>query len=127
MKKVFIAVIALLVMATFAFAFAACGAEQPDGDEDYEQREGYYTVIFDTDGGSAIARQYVAAGGKAERPSEDPTKSTEKIGTTTYIYEFDGWYVGDDEYDFDSEITQNITIKAKWKVDGYGSDLPIIK
>ncbi|MFA5692255.1 MAG: InlB B-repeat-containing protein [Acholeplasmataceae bacterium] len=29
-------------------------------------------------------------------------------------YSFEGWYLGDDEYDFSSPVTNDITLKAKW-------------
>ncbi|WP_312124592.1 InlB B-repeat-containing protein [Lysinibacillus boronitolerans] len=68
-----------------------------------------YTVSFDVDGGSAVSNQTVAHGEKASQPTPAPTKA----GHT-----FDGWYTSDAYttlYDFDSAITANTTIYAKWE------------
>ena len=65
-----------------------------------------YTVQFDTgEGGSAVQNQFVAHGQKADRP-EDPTRPG---------YRFDGWFVGDEEYDFDDIVTSDLVITAHWK------------
>ncbi|MFD4493256.1 InlB B-repeat-containing protein, partial [Lysinibacillus fusiformis] len=67
-----------------------------------------YTVSFEVDGGSAIANQSVAHGGKATMPQVEPTKAG---------YTFGGWYTDAGHtqvYDFNSNISGNITIYAKW-------------
>ena len=64
-----------------------------------------YYVTFDTDGGTTILRQAIEEGNKVTKPS-DPTKSG---------YKFIGWYVDNEEYNFDTEVTKNLTIKAKWE------------
>ena len=67
----------------------------------------YYTVTFDTDGGSNVNNQTVVRNSKATMPT-DPTKDG---------YDFAGWYEGEafaTEYDFSKGITANITIYAKW-------------
>ena len=67
----------------------------------------YYTVSFDTDGGTAIADQSVRSGAKATEPTA-PTKSG---------YTFGGWYAEDTftaEYDFTTPITADTTIYAKF-------------
>ena len=66
---------------------------------------GPYTVKFDTDGGTKIESQKVNKGDKVTKP-QDPTK----LGN-----EFIGWYVGNKEYNFDSKVNKNLTIKAKWE------------
>ena len=66
-----------------------------------------HTVSFVTLGGSALDDQSVATGGKVIKP-EDPTKEG---------YVFSGWYSDAEltsEYDFNSEIDDNITLYAKW-------------
>lgn len=64
-----------------------------------------YTVTFDTDGGSKVASEKIVDGKTVAKPS-DPTKDG---------YKFLGWYLDDKEYDFDSKVTKNITLKAKWE------------
>ena len=64
-----------------------------------------YTVTFDTDGGSSIDSVMVAKGELLQKPV-DPTKEG---------YIFDKWYVDNVEYDFNKEVTSDITLKATWK------------
>ncbi|MBQ8137636.1 MAG: InlB B-repeat-containing protein, partial [Clostridia bacterium] len=72
------------------------------------------TVTFNSDGGSDVAAQTVNAGEKAEKP-EDPTKEG---------FAFKGWYqvtaanpetLADTTFDFDTAITEDITLKAVWE------------
>ncbi len=67
----------------------------------------YYTVSFNTDGGSAVANQSVSAGGKATQPP-DPTKEG---------YTFGGWYTSAElttVYNFNTAVNNNTVIYAKW-------------
>ena len=67
--------------------------------------EDVYSVFFDSNGGSKVASGTVK-GGKIAKP-EDPTKSG---------YKFLGWYLEDKAYDFNSEVKENMTLKAKWQL-----------
>ena len=69
-----------------------------------------YTVTFDTDGGSAVDSQTVTSGQKATKPT-DPTKTDGSIN-----YFFVGWYNGNVFYDFNSAVSADITLTAKWFV-----------
>ena len=91
MKKI---LVAILLVAVALLAFTGCGDS--------------YTVTFDSDGGSSVAAQTVESGAKAEKPA-DPTKAG---------YTFAGWFVGEDEYDFEAAVTADVTLKAKWTEDG---------
>jgi uncharacterized repeat protein (TIGR02543 family) len=67
------------------------------------------TVTFETNGGSEVESQTLAAGESATRP-EDPTRTG---------YSFVDWYADSDltdgtEYDFDTPVGQDITLYAKW-------------
>lgn len=64
-----------------------------------------YVVSFDTDGGTSLEKQTVRENEKATKPS-NPTKKG---------YVFDNWYLDDKKYDFNSNVTKDITLKAKWK------------
>lgn len=69
---------------------------------------GAWTVTFDTDGGSAVAKQ-IRANAPATKPSE-PTKDG---------YDFGGWYTDEaftTEYTFteSEKVTQALTLYAKW-------------
>ena len=63
-----------------------------------------HTVAFNSAGGSAVASQRVANGGKAKQPA-NPTRSG---------YTFAGWYYGDVKWDFNRGVTANITLTAHW-------------
>jgi|GEM_PF-2311588 len=63
-----------------------------------------YEVIFDSDGGSIVETQEVKNKNQAIRPT-NPTKAK---------HDFIGWYLDDEEFDFTTPITENITLTAKW-------------
>ena len=71
----------------------------------------FHYVEFDSNGGTAVERQVVRNGEKATKP-EDPTKDGA---------EFLGWYNGDDKFDFDTGITKDYKLTAKWSTDGSGT------
>ncbi|WP_155593415.1 InlB B-repeat-containing protein [Lysinibacillus cavernae] len=67
-----------------------------------------HTVSFDVAGGSAISNQTVAHEGKASQPTPTPTKAGHTFG---------GWYTSNaytTPYNFDTAITANTVIYAKW-------------
>ena len=71
-----------------------------------------YTVTFDTDGGTPVPpNQEVEYGLTATEPTTAPTKTG---------YTFDGWYLGDEKYNFSDAVEQNITLRAKWEAIPYG-------
>jgi hypothetical protein len=64
-----------------------------------------YTVSFNTNGGSNVASQLVDYNSLASIPPVPPTKTG---------YDFDGW-----DFDFNTPITKDTTIEAKWKIKIY--------
>ncbi len=67
----------------------------------------YYTVTFNTNGGSTVSSQSVKKGSSATNPGE-PTKDG---------YKFQGWYKDSDLsslYNFSTSISKDTTIYAKW-------------
>jgi uncharacterized repeat protein (TIGR02543 family) len=76
-----------------------------------------YTVTFDADGGNAVIAQPVTENGKVTEPTA-PTKANDVaglyFGTPPDYYTFDGWYNGNAKWDFNTPVTSNITLKAKW-------------
>ena len=69
-----------------------------------------YTVTFDSYGGTPVPpAQEVEYGLTATEPA-----APEKTG-----YTFDGWYLGDEKYDFSAAVEQNITLTAKWMQNTY--------
>ena len=66
----------------------------------------WLTVHFDTDGGSEMTDQSLFNGKVAQEPSA-PTKDE---------HEFQYWTLdGSTEYEFDTPVTEDITLKAVWK------------
>ena len=63
-----------------------------------------YTVTFDTNGLVKIEAQTVLYKETAAQP-EDPSVEG---------YIFEGWFVGESEYDFATPVTQNVTVSAKF-------------
>ncbi len=93
MKKILIAV---LLVALTLLAVTGC-------------KEKSFTVTFDADGGTAVAAQTVASGEKATKPT-----APEKEG-----YTFAGWFLGETAYDFETAVTADVTLKAKWTLNDY--------
>ena len=69
-----------------------------------------HAVTFIYQNGTDNMIQLVESGGKAIKPI-DPIKAED----SEYTYEFIGWYNGENEYDFDSEVTSNLTLTAKYQ------------
>lgn len=67
-----------------------------------------YTVVFESNGGSAVAQASIESGGKVTKPA-DPTKAD---------HTFQGWYTESTfviAWDFTTDtVSQNITLYAKW-------------
>lgn len=84
------ALFALVLVIALAF-ISACAAEK-------------FTVTFDSAGGSEVASVEVEKGSAISEP-EKPVYNG---------YEFDGWYLDGEKYDFSSPVNGNITLTAKW-------------
>lgn len=107
MRKPVFVFLALLLL----FAFTSCDSSTPEVET--------CTVTFDSDGGSAVSSVTVNAGDSITAP-QNPTRRG---------YLFQSWQLDGEDFDFDSVITKNITLKATWKInhkhvwnDGYSSD-----
>lgn len=61
-------------------------------------------VIFNSNGGSVVASMSVNLDGQINEPSV-PTKSG---------YTFDGWYLNNEKFNFNTVIDENITLIAHW-------------
>ena len=74
-----------------------------------------YTVTFDSYGGTPVPpAQEVEYGLTATKPADPTLKG----------YTFAFWYLGEDEqnataYDFNTPVTENITLTAKWEINKY--------
>ena len=76
---------------------------------------GTFTVTFT--GVSGIDPQQVATNGFATEPADDPAKEG---------YTFDGWYLGNNPYDFSTPVTSDITLKAKFSLKAYTIDYDLV-
>ena len=76
------------------------------------------TVSFDSNGGSSVAAQSVNYNTTASKPADPSRKG----------YTFAGWFTGKDcktAYDFNSNVTGDITLYAKWnKIPDQSSNTP---
>ncbi len=76
------------------------------------------TVSFDSNGGSSVAAQSVNYNTAASKPADPSRKG----------YTFAGWFTGKDcktAYDFNSNVTGDITLYAKWnKIPDQSSNTP---
>ena len=75
----------------------------------WEKENAKYTISFDSDGGSKVFDQKIDEGEKATKPS-DPSRED---------YTFVEWQLNGKTYDFESEVTSNVKLKAKWKAIEY--------
>lgn len=64
----------------------------------------YYTVSFLSNGGTDVEKQIVKSGNTATY-----------VASTRVGYEFLGWYLDGEKYDFNTPVTRKITLVAKWK------------
>ena len=63
-----------------------------------------HIVNFNADNGTGLTTADVKCGGTVAAPA-DPTKDG---------FKFQGWYNGDEKFDFGTKITEDITLTAKW-------------
>ena len=114
------AVFGMVFALLFASVFTACDPIEGNIDEIRQKAEGgryvpppdttvYYTVTFDSKGGSTIEQQRVREGEYAINPTP-PTWPNNS-------YSFAGWYTDEsftNKYLFDTQPTQNFTLYARW-------------
>ena len=106
-----------LLLAALAMGFAFTSCQQDSGDDTPAVK--YYTVTFNSNGGTEVTSQKIESGKKATKPV-DPTKQA--VATETYAFE--NWYTSTDNgttlsdtaFDFNTPITKDITLYAKWAV-----------
>lgn len=102
MKKIIVYVLSVLCAA--AFALTGCATAQPPAESD-----GYYTVTFDSRGGTEVESQRVRGGNPVRRP-ETPVREG---------YYLNGWFTDagatEDAWSFVSDrVTEDMTLYAGW-------------
>ncbi len=103
---------ALIAGVVLALSFASCKVDTDDGST-------FYTVTFNSMGGTEVSSQSIASGNKATKPA-----APAKTETATEGFVFAGWYTSTDRgttlsdtaFDFNTAITDNISLYAKWNV-----------
>lgn len=68
-----------------------------------------YIITFESNGGSNVNSKVVDYKNKVKVPNE-PTREG---------YKFLGWYLNDKKYDFNTKVTKDMTLVAKWEVASY--------
>lgn len=63
-----------------------------------------YTITFDSNGGTQVNKQEIEKNGLVSKPS-DPTRDG---------YTFEGWYFEGEKYDFNTKVTGDIKLEARW-------------
>ena len=81
-----------------------------------EKVKAKYTITFDSNGGTAVANQIVEEGNKVTQPAA-PTRTG---------YTFAGWTLNGNAYNFNSTVTSNITLVAKWNQKSYTIRISIV-
>jgi uncharacterized repeat protein (TIGR02543 family) len=98
--------IGIVAIIAFAIAFVTC-----DNGNDIGSTPKNYIVTFNADNGTANTTQTVTEGNKATKPT-NPTKDG---------YGFVHWFneTTNSEWNFDTAITANLNLKAKWNINQY--------
>ena len=73
--------------------------------DNFNTEVNYYTITFDTAGGSSIDSIVVKENDTITKPN-DPTKGG---------YTFLGWYIDDEEFNFEDLVKSDLTLVAKWE------------
>ncbi|MGN1227249.1 MAG: leucine-rich repeat protein [Christensenellales bacterium] len=96
MKKYIKAILLILILLPFSTFLVACNN---NGDT-------YYTVTFDSNGGSNVKPVQVKENELITKPT-NPTQDD---------FTFIGWYYGDEEWSFtENKVNQDLTLTAKWE------------
>lgn len=103
--------VSIILIAILALSLFACKPDEPTPPVEIK-----YNVVFDVNAGEDVVTNEpsvirVVEGQKAVEPSPDPGRAG---------YDFKGWYRNSEgsgsEYDFNTPITGNLTLYAKWDI-----------
>lgn len=95
-KKIIITTTITALVAIMAIVFVIIGTSNQE-----------FEVSFDSAGASGVEVITVQKNNKVEKPGEPIREG----------YTFLGWFDGDEEWDFDKEVTKSIILIAKWERD----------
>ncbi len=91
----------VLMLLIAALLFVSCDNKAT------EPKEAVYTVTFNSDGGSSVAKAEVKEGETVTKPSNPVKKNA--------VFEY--WMKNGSEFKFDTPITENTVLTAKWKTE----------
>ena len=100
-NKIKVITFCLFIYSFLSFFFISC--ENPTSVEPTLETV-YYTVTFNSDGGSEVTSQTIEKGKTASKPN-NPTKEG---------YIFSDWYNGSSIFNFSTPINSDIILTAKW-------------
>ena len=98
----------LILSILFVFQLAACG-KTPTPDDDNKEQTTYFTIRFNTNGGTSVKSIKIKKGEAITLP-DSPTKEG---------YIFDGWYLDSSCVEALEEgylVKKSITLYAKWRI-----------
>jgi len=106
--------IALIMVCLLVVSIIALFVFKSNNDNDDDMKDVYYTVSFNSNGADNVGIQTIFQGGMVVEP-KDPVKEG---------YIFLGWYVGEELFDFNKKIDDNLVLEARWeKIGGEDVDL----
>ena len=120
-KNLFLCLI--LFLSLFLFSLTSCNKDDnkdtndntsdttnnDSGNNGSEDQITKFTVTFKGDEGTVLSTQKVNENEKVVEP-QVPTKDS----SAQYDYVFDGWYNGEDKWSFDTVVTKNLELTAKF-------------
>ncbi len=99
--KVFACVLSVLTLVSLS----SCNFALSTGHGGGSERTQSFTVEFDSDNGDELITRTVREGQCVVPLENEPVKEN---------YVFLGWYDGNEEFNFDTPIRSNVSLKAKW-------------
>ena len=102
--------LSVLLSALFIIAFFT-GCQNPSSStaSNVPAPPGSYKITFNSNGGNEISSQIIKENEYITKP-DNPVKKG---------YTFAEWYDGDTEFDFDTPVTDEITLTAHWTANTY--------
>lgn len=71
-------------------------------------------IVSFVNGGETISSEKIEKGKTVSEPAASEIGADDYAIKNGAYYKFDGWYNGDEKYEFTSPVTTNITLEARW-------------
>jgi len=115
-KRKLIIIIIIIILAIIGAVIGSVIIYNNYHDHLSSEADNRFRVYFESAGGSFVKPQEINRNGRISKP-EDPVK----IG-----YFFEGWEVNGQLYDFNTPVTNDVILTARWKDDGKTPKVTII-